>query len=385
MQKDEFLNSLSEDWNNISEIVVFGFGRTAIRNIDKLAQDFKITMIVDNDPQIHGKKYQNCKVLSFEEVKDKIQNKKIVVATSSVAYVEISEQLQSIGMQENIDFCRLKDFMAEWYWKNRKQVCLSQTFSSITSRCTFNCKYCNFFMPYFKCDANHYEYSAKDILEDFDNYFKVVDYVASWSIMGGEPLLNKELPQIIERVYQKYSNKIGYVQVISNGTIVPDAELISIMQKCNVKMRLSDYTHVIPYDEKLQQVKECLKENDIPYDMSVYTQWYDLGVRTEIIPEFNDEEKIKKHMRLCATGCHQLNDKRFYFCGQGFARSKKRLCTLKEGDFIELQKCTGAVEDKELMLKYCMGYPPKGYISVCGTCYGMGKDNDRVVGVAEQM
>lgn len=53
----------------------------------------------------------------IEEVKDKIQNKKIVVATSSVAYAEISEQLKSIGMQENIDFCRLKDFMAEWYWK----------------------------------------------------------------------------------------------------------------------------------------------------------------------------------------------------------------------------------------------------------------------------
>lgn len=67
MQKDKFLNSLSEDWNNVSEIVVFGFGRTAIRNVDKLAQDFKIAMIVDNDPQIHGKKYRNCEVLSLKK------------------------------------------------------------------------------------------------------------------------------------------------------------------------------------------------------------------------------------------------------------------------------------------------------------------------------
>lgn len=61
MQKDKFLNSLSEDWNNVSEIVVFGFGRTAIRNVDKLAQDFKIAMIVDNDPQIHGKNIETAR------------------------------------------------------------------------------------------------------------------------------------------------------------------------------------------------------------------------------------------------------------------------------------------------------------------------------------
>lgn len=383
--EDRFLNALSEDWNKISEIVIFGFGRTAIRNIDKLAQDFEISMIIDNNPEIHGKKYQKCEVVSFNEAKVRIRNKKIVVATSSVAYVEISEQLKAIGMQENIDFCRLKDFMAEWYWKNREQVCLSQTFSSITSKCTFNCKYCNFFMPYFKCDADHYEYDENDILEDFDNYFKVVDYVASWSIIGGEPLLNKNLPQIIDKVYQHYHSKIGYIQVISNGSIVPEQSLITTMQKCNVRMRLSDYTHVIQYNEKLQQVKQCLEENNIPYDMSVYTQWYDLGTRMDVIPELDSVEKITKHMKLCATGCHQLNDKRFYFCGQGFARSKKGLCTLKEGDFIELQKCTGSVEDKEMILKYCMGYPPKGYISVCSTCYGMGKDNNRIVGVAEQM
>ncbi len=38
-----------------------------------------------------------------------------------------------------------------------------------------------------------------------------------------------------------------------------------------------------------------------------------------------------------------------------------------------------------MLLRFCMGYPPKGYISVCRTCYGMGSDNDRIVSVAEQM
>ena len=106
MECRDVLNNLSPDWNEIREIVVYGFGRTAVRNVDKLSEDFHISMIVDNDPKIHGKQYGDCKVQNFEEVKDQLADKKIVIATSSVAYVDIMRQLQSIGLKENRDFCR---------------------------------------------------------------------------------------------------------------------------------------------------------------------------------------------------------------------------------------------------------------------------------------
>jgi Molybdenum cofactor biosynthesis enzyme len=384
-ENENILNRLTEDWNEIKEIAVYGFGRTAVRNIDKLAEDFHIGIIIDNNPAICGKEYAGCKIQTFEEAKESLPGRKIVIATSSVAYEEIAKQLRTIGLEENKDFCRLKDFMAEWYWNNRHQVCLSQTFSSVTSRCTFRCKYCNFFAPYFK-DEEHYDYDENDILKDFEAYFKVVDYVASWSIIGGEPLINKHLPQIIKSVYEKFGKRIGYIQVISNGSLMPNQELLETMKECNVKMRLSDYTHMLPYKNKLDEVKKCLEDNGTPYDMSVYEQWFDLGTSTDELPLFSGSEvDTVKHMRLCATGCHQLNDKKFYFCGQGFARTKKGFCLLQEGDYIDLAKCTGTMEEKEMMLKFCMGFPPKGYISVCRTCYGMGSDNDRIVGVAEQM
>ena len=271
MIEKNILSRLPEDWNEINEIVIYGFGRTAVRNIDKLAEDFHIALIIDNNPAICGKEYGGNVVQTFEQAKENLRGKKIVIATSSVAYMDIAKQLRAIGLEENKDFCRLKDFMAEWYWKNRQQVCLSQTFSSITSRCTFRCKYCNFFAPYFSEDE-HYDYDEKDILKDFEAYFKVVDYVASWSIMGGEPLINKHLPQIIKSVYEKFGKRIGYIQVISNGSLMPDKELLDIMKECKVKMRLSDYTHALPYAKKLEEVKKCLEDNEIAYDMSVYEQ-----------------------------------------------------------------------------------------------------------------
>ena len=385
VKTEDVLNKLSPDWDGIREITVYGFGRTAVRNVDRLAEDFRIALIIDNDPEIHGKRYRDCRMQTFEEARGQLSERKIVVATSSVAYADIKKQLQGEGLEENRDFCRLKDFMAEWYWKDRRQVCLSQTFSSVTSRCTFRCRHCNFFMPYFT-DQDHYDYNEKEILQDFEDYFRVEGYVASWSIIGGEPLLYQRLPRIIGAVYEKFGSHIGYIQVISNGSLMPDQELLETMKKCGVRVRLSDYTHVLSYEKKLAEVKRCLEAHEIPYDMSVYKQWFDLGTNTCPIPAYSDSpESTASHMRLCATGCHQLNDRRFFFCGQGFARPKKGFCSLEEGDYIDLSKCTGTVEEKEMLLRFCMGYPPKGYISVCRTCYGMGSDNDRIVSVAEQM
>ena len=50
----DILNRLPADWNDMKDIVVYGFGRTAVRNVDKLAEDFDISMIIDNDEKIHG-------------------------------------------------------------------------------------------------------------------------------------------------------------------------------------------------------------------------------------------------------------------------------------------------------------------------------------------
>ncbi|HBA68599.1 MAG TPA: hypothetical protein DCZ40_04485, partial [Lachnospiraceae bacterium] len=72
--------------------------------------------------------------------------------------------------------------------------------------------------------------------------FKRVDYLASYYLIGGEPLLNRELPSIISAVHEKFGSRIGYIQIITNGSIVPSKELISVMGKCKVKVRISDYT-----------------------------------------------------------------------------------------------------------------------------------------------
>lgn len=377
------LNRLSEEWNDLKEIIVYGYGRVAARNIGKLWKDFKIKYIIDNNPELQGESYKEIPIHTFEQTKARIQGTKIIVATSALAYASISKELNSIGLKEFQDFCRLEDFMPEWYWKNKHEVCLSQMFSSVTSRCTFNCKYCNMLIPYYNKN-NHYDYTAEDIMADFDVFFQRVDYLTSYFVIGGEPLINKDLSRIMEMVFDKYGSKIGYMQIISNGSIVPDKELMRVIKKCDIHVRLSDYTHVLPYKEKLQQVKDTLTENGIPYSMSIYETWMDPGFPDKVSPIGKTAEEARKHMLLCSPGCHILADKKVYYCGLVFSSEKCGLYKLKPEDYVDLERTQGIIEDKEEILKYCLGCVKNDYISICNICRGSGSDNEHMVGVAEQ-
>lgn len=243
---------LSDDWIGIKDIIIYGYGRVAQRNIKKLKADFNIQFIIDNAPDwqlIQNK--SNMEIKSLKEAMPFIKLYKIIVATSSLAYESIKNDLLNIGLREYEDFCRLENFMPEWYWKNKKHVCISQVLSAVTTKCTFRCRHCSNLMPYFK---EQYEYRANDIIADLSLLFNRVDYLASYYLIGGEPLLNKNLPEIISQVCENFGHLIGYIQIITNGSVVPDEKLISVMNQYDIKVRISDYTRMIPYKSKFKEV-----------------------------------------------------------------------------------------------------------------------------------
>lgn len=381
--KAEVLNRLSKEWDQVKEIAVYGFGRVAARNIEKLCRDFDVKVIIDNNPKFKGKKYKNIPIYTLEEFKHHGYEYKIIVTTNANVYENIKISLKETGLREYKDFCRLEEFLTEWYWKNRDEVVLTQVFSSVTSRCTFNCKHCNMLMPYFN-SCNHYDYTAGDILEDLDSFFDIVDYLASYFVIGGEPLLNKDLSSILESVYDKYGSKIGYMQIISNGSVIPDEELIRVIKKCNIHVRLSDYTRNIPYKKKLLKVQEVLSNNNIFYSMSVNESWLDLGLPGRE-PEITDDPALaQRHMLMCGP-CHLLNEKKFYYCGTIYSAEKCGFGSLVESDYVDFQKMSGTIEDKERILRYSLGRVDGDYIHLCNSCYGKGYDNKRIIEVAEQM
>ena len=380
---DNVLNRLTGDWKDLREIVVYGFGKVAQRNIGKLYRDFTIKYIIDNGMDKANQRYQGIPVQSFADVKDKIVRYKIIVCTSSLAYASIQKDLQSIGLKEYEDYCRLEDFMPEWYWKYRGEVVISQMSSSITSRCTLNCRDCNVFMPYYE---EHYDSTADEVLRDMDFLFRRVDYLTSYFVFGGEPLLNKHLPEILSRLYEQYHNRIGYMQIITNGTVLPSDELLAVCKRCEVKIRLSDYTKQVPYQKRLVEVQEKLSNAGIDWSMGVYETWLALRFPKHKEAVAKTPEEAKAHMLACSQGCHMVGDGKLYYCGALCSAERCGLWKMREGDTVDLTVLEGTIEaDKLRVLRYCLGDVEQKFISMCNVCWGAGADNPHEVVAGVQM
>ena len=292
---------------DLSDVVLFGFGRVAQRNIKKLSEDFSIKAVIENNQEARSKIALGCPVLPLKEASHYLGSYKIIVTTSSLAYGSIKKELEGFGLKEYKDFCRLEIFMLEWYWRNRGQVCISQVLSAVTTRCTFKCRYCSNLMPYFK---DQFDYTEDDISGDLAALFSYVDYLASYYLMGGEPLLNKRLPQILASVCESFGNRIGYIQVITNGSILSWEELIDTMRLYDINVRVSNYTRAVPYKERYEDVLRVFGKNRIEYSVSDYKSWMNLGFPEEHI---NISGNIGQHLRACSQGCHSVNDGKFYY------------------------------------------------------------------------
>lgn len=158
----------------------------------------------------------------------------------------------------------------------------------IADHCNLNCKNCSMFCGLVK-KPNYSDYMQTQnslyVLKQIFNHIKRI------RIIGGEPLLNKELNKylyMIRKIYPK-SN----IRVITNGILVTDMkdDLITAFKNNSAKLVITSY---LPLIEKLDKINDFLKDKEIDYEIS------------EIVTDF---QKIydytgKQNMELSFNACH---------------------------------------------------------------------------------
>lgn len=128
-----------------------------------------------------------------------------------------------------------------------------------TLACTLNCKLCVLDAPYRKTEYNFNLEEQKAVIE---RYFEVVSYVKTFSVSGGEPLLNPKLPALL-RTLKQHMGQIGRVEVITNGTICPSEELLETCQlfEGNISFLVDDYGDKL--STKTDEIRSVLKKANI--------------------------------------------------------------------------------------------------------------------------
>lgn len=376
-------NLLDESWQNIKEVVIYGFGKAAQGNIDSFVDQFDVKCIIDNNKSYLGKEYRGIPITSFETWIKNNNKEKIIILAAGKALQSIKNTLCIAGKKENIDFVDMDTFVNEWYWRFKGQICIGKVTTSVTTACTFNCQYCNMLMPYYK-EVKMYSYEM--LCKDADMFFKLVDYVTSFVIIGGEPLLYGNLCSYLEYLGNKYGSRIANIQLITNGSILPSKELLYIIKKYNIEIRISDYTLTIPYESRLKEFINILENDQIKYIVFKQDEWLDFGFPHEKISMGETKEELRRHMLNCHGMCHWLHNGKYYYCSSAWSANECGLFELQEGDYLCLDELAkDPQKGKEALLKFHIGELKHGYMSLCKYCRGFGANNNRTVKAGMQI
>jgi len=126
-------------------------------------------------------------------------------------------------------------------------------------QCNLNCGGCSHFSSLVK---NEKCYSAESFTNDLHRVHTLVKGVGKFIFVGGEPLLHKDLPNMISEVHEVFPE--------SNITIITNALLL--LNMCDLFWEtvikhdvFIDVTYYLPVSEKIDKIHDTLKEHGVRY------------------------------------------------------------------------------------------------------------------------
>ncbi len=172
----------------------------------------------------------------------------------------------------------------------------------ISSRCTLRCRYCANLMP---CYKQPHDFETAQLLQDIEDLLQVVSRINVISVIGGEPLLHDGLAVILKRLVEE--KRIREVLIVSNGTLLPSAELLPVLKHRKILLRVSNY---YPHSKKLNELLDVCREEGVRCEV-VSPVWHDPGFSST--PE-TDPGELQRRFQNCFAQCREFLDGEFHLC-----------------------------------------------------------------------
>ncbi len=227
----------------------------------------------------------------------------------------------------------------------------------LLTKCSLNCKECCHYAPYFKTQMEPvtFEYFK----ESLDKLLESVDLIYSFNFMGGDGLLHKDLPKIIE--YAMTKKQIINFNFTSNSILIPNKNFINtVKNKDNFIVYISDYrgNENLKPILKVEQLEKLFKEENIHYYVLPDSQWHKA-------PMLSTNEKHDTKSKQCwLSGCKTYALGKMYFCPlQFYADFNKLSIENKAGEIVEVMN-----NDKNTVKNDLKAFYLKEQYDFCSNC-----------------
>ena len=172
----------------------------------------------------------------------------------------------------------------------------------ITTKCSLNCKKCSNLIP---CYQKRSDYDINILLKSLKKFLDCINHIVFIRVLGGEPFLNKNLYKILEELLN--SKKIQRIEVVTNGTIVPnDKKLLGVLKNNRIIVSISQYPMV-----NYNKLVLFLKKNNIKYRIDKMNFWLDYG---EPYKRNKSERVLIKQYAKCNNVCKSLINGQIHLC-----------------------------------------------------------------------
>jgi len=344
-----------------NEYYLWGAGTYGARVIEFMRKDLVFKAVIDSDLNKQGKMFCGIPTISYEEAKVFLPKDKIVIAASIPRYVR--KFLADAGYIQNQDFYTLFQFIPRYYWEKNK-LAVQNINIVATTKCNMHCDGCQ---SYQHISKRNIHFDEEKVINDFNFFFKYIDFVINIPICCGESLLNAEaVAKTCSYVYKNFSGRYHTLSVVTNGSIIPDDELMRSFAESKTEFSISNYPKHTRSREML--IEKCTKFN-VPYLSNTTCEvnnWHDLG--NPHILAIDNPSQLKDG---CWTVAQGLHDGWLYMCSaQMFAQEVAGIGEISPGDAFDLRKPVSK-KTREELYKVISAQPEAGFISHCRRCNGV--------------
>jgi organic radical activating enzyme len=170
-----------------------------------------------------------------------------------------------------------------------------------TTRCTLKCRHCIGDIPEIN-EQEQYSFTYDEYKEYMDNLLVNMTSLRLVRILGGEPLLNKEIDKILE--YTLLQDKISNVFLVTNATIKLNWQVINVLKKFPLKatVDISNYSSNMEILNRLkvQEIIEQCRQNNIKINCPESYLWNPVS---PVKYHKRTDKQNKRYYRLCASIC----------------------------------------------------------------------------------
>ena len=191
-----------------------------------------------------------------------------------------------------------------------------------------------------------------------DTVRRAVDLM-TFRVMGGEPLMQKQLPELMQRLLAQ--PKLQHIQVVSNATLMPKDELLNLMSnnhRCS--MFFSNYgPKVAPRYQEI--VKHCQEHHVLVETLCPDISWFDMG---DCSDRHLTPEQMAATYQRCPNNCRHIWNGEFHHCPRSaHAKYLGLIKDITEQDYVPLLALDAETRRARIRKMY-----DADYIKACNHC-----------------